>query len=310
MALQYTLFALSCVLLMVSGGNICKGAHGNLIIPVLVVYWCIKTGDVNPGVVLTETYTIFLLSLSLWIFYRKDIDNKTKAIEVFACFMIMVFIRPAVSILIIIPIVFFVFLIVDKKMDKKTLKNLFCLLVLFIFTLGINIKTNKEETGYFVPLQNYGEIPLYQANNINTKSYQYNSGLMKEFSDEFFFEVYFNDSLDSHQKSSVLEAKAKKFVLENPLFSMKKAEERYFRFISNWKVELFYAFLSLIFLLCFKNISKYEALYLLGAFLLLTIPPSFGLYRQILYLSHCDYECFVRELYTDIYFNGHRTYSI
>lgn len=285
MVLQYCLFALSAVLLMASGGELCKGAKCNVIIPWLFLS-CLKTNCVNPGMILTETYTVFLLSLALYLFVCDRLSEQTKVVYILAVFLLTVFIRPAMAGLVLLPIVHVFRLGFTKKPDKMFYSKIVLLVVLFVSGLFINAGVNKRETGYFVLLQNYGGVSFYQANNANTKSDHYSSDKAADFSDSYFFEVYQDSTLDMQQKNELLNAKAKQFILKNPIFCIKKALGRYKAFLKTNAFRLCSALLSMLVLWRFKYLNVTKCVCLLGAFLILTAVPSFGLYIERYYIYH------------------------
>lgn len=284
-SLQYCLFALSAVFLMAGGGELCRGLKGNIVIPALFLF-CLKTKAVNPGMILTETYTVFLLSLALYLFFCNRLSENTKVLSILAVFLLMVFIRPAMAGLIMLPIIHIFWLGFTKKPGKKFFASVALLAALFILGLFVNAGINKRETGYFIFLQNYGGISFYQANNANTKTYAYNSGVAAEFSDEYFFDVYNDSTLDTQEKTARLNSRTKQFILENPLFCIRNALGRYMNFLKTCSMRLVFSLISMLVLWCGKLLSWKKCAYLLGSFLILTVVPAFGLYIERYFIYH------------------------
>lgn len=248
----------------------------NPLIPLLFVLASAHFDTPNPGMVTTETYTIFLLCALFALFIHPSISLRRKTVVGIPLLFAAYLIRPVVSGLLVLGIGYYLIQIFRKKWAWKPLA---LQLVIFALILTANTCVNRRETGYWVMLENYGGVPMYQANNPNTQTTSYHSGRIAEFDDGYFSEVYFDETLDTHQKNELLSQRASRFMLEHPGFTLKNAGERYQSlFIKDWNWNLWAMLAALVVLAWKKRLSGGQAAFLLGSFALLTVVPPFGLY--------------------------------
>lgn len=275
-AFQYILFGLSAVFLTVAGDQLLSRRRPNLLIALLFVLASAHFDTPNPGMVITETYTIFILCALLALFTHPRISSQRKAVVGIPLMFAAYLIRPVVSGLLVLAVGYYLVQLIRKKWSWKPL-----VLQLSVFALILTVNTcvNHRETGYWVMLENYGGVPMYQANNPNTKTTEYNSHLIAEFDDGYFSQIYFDETLDTQQKNELLSQRASQFMLENLGFTLKNAAERYKSFfIKDWNWNLWFMLAALAVLVWKKRLSGGQAAFLIGSFALLTIVPPFGLY--------------------------------
>lgn len=225
---------------------------------------------------LTELYTVFLMALLAVVFTHPGLSTHRKAVVGIPILFVAYLIRPVVSGLLIFTVGYYLVQIFRKKWPWKPLLRQFAV---FALILAVNTCVNHRETGYWVMLENYGAIPAYQANNSDTETYEYSSNLVDEFSDDYFMEVYFDESLDTQQKNELLSEKTAQFILENPGFCLRNAAIRYVRlFLWDWNWNLWAMLAALAFLTWKKRLSPGQTAFLLGTFAVVTAVPAFGLY--------------------------------
>lgn len=178
---QYVLFGLSAALLAKAAGFFSRTTF--YIVPVLFVSACVYIGTPNPSSLLTETYTVFLLSLSLFIFLRPDRSAVWKASLLLPIQFFALLVRPVVGGLLAAVYAGMAVLVFRKKIPFKRLA---AYSAAFAAVLALNTWVNYRETGYAVMLEDYGAPAAYLANNSNTKTTHYDSSLAFEFGDSYF----------------------------------------------------------------------------------------------------------------------------
>lgn len=274
--LQYVLFGLTAVLLTRVSESIYPTPYNCFLIPVLFLSGAFFVNAPNPGYVLTETYTIFLLSLSAYFFFHPSLSNSRKVTLLLPTLFYAYLVRPVAAGALVIGLAVAVYMAFRKR---YSIKRLAVLLLAFAVFMGGNLLVNRRETGYWILLEDYGAIPTYQANNSNTKTYGYSSDLIEEFSDDYFMDVYFDDSLDAYQKNQLLKEHASKFIKENPGFVLKNTIEKYKNlFLRNWNWSAPILLLAWVLLTWKKRLRVTQSALLAVTFALLTIPPAMGLY--------------------------------
>ena len=274
--LQYVLFGLTSVLLTRVSESIYSTRYNCFLIPILFLSGAFYVNAPNPGYVLTETYTIFLVSLSAFLFLNPTLPEAKKITLLLPTLFCAYLIRPVVAGALVVALVAAIYLVIRRRYPLKRLASL---LLLFTAFMGGNLLVNHRETGYWIMLEDYGAIPAYQANNSNTKTYEYDSSLAEDFSDDYFMQVYFDNSLDTYQKNQLLKEKTGEFVKANPSLVLKNTVEKYENlFFHNWNWNGSLLFLSFLLLTWKKHLRLIQTGLLLITFALLTIPPSMGLY--------------------------------
>lgn len=225
--------------------------------------------DSNPATLLTEVWTSCLISLFIYFVICKD--NRIARL-VIAC--VTITIRPA----------FYPFLIYEvieilvnwKRSERDQKKKIVIIFMTFLLLLCLNVINNYRETKQVVLFENYSGLPLYQANNPSTKTYEYSSSRVKEFvsEDDTLFWETFNSSLPISQKSKIYRKQAGIYIgshLKETLQNVISRIDQLFwmRWGAYSKIALLAFFLALI--------KKRKLFYLGLVFYLIAFTTGFGL---------------------------------
>lgn len=271
---QYLLFALFSVVLYKAINNF----YPNKIISILgVIIYCfsdaILTSTGSPRYIMTEVYTQFIFIAVLYVMSIKKYNFEVKAKLLMPILLIGSLIRTVLFTLFFIDIVIYIVLLIKNKHSFKFLLK-FSIVVIAI--LSINTMVNFRETGEFIPIQNYGAIPIYQANNANTSTKAYSSSISEQFSDDYFFEVYNNKELTTSEKSRLLSEETKKYVMSNLSTVIKNALIKFKNmFITPYYLDFYVWVIGSIIL--FVVTRRKELIYLFFTNLIIMILTSFGL---------------------------------
>lgn len=271
---QYLLFALFSVVLYKAINNF----YPNKIISILgVIIYCfsdaILTSTGSPRYIMTEVYTQFIFIAVLHVMSIKKYDFEVKTKLLMPILLIGSLIRTVLFTLFFIDIVIYIVLLIKNKHSFKFLLK-FSIVVIAI--LSINTMVNYRETGEFIPIQNYGAIPIYQANNANTSTKAYSSSISEQFSDDYFFEVYNNKELTTSEKSRLLSEETKKYVMSNLSTVIKNALIKFKNmFITPYYLDFYVWVIGSIIL--FVVTRRKELIYLFFTNLIIMILTSFGL---------------------------------
>ena len=271
---QYLLFALFSVVLYKAINNF----YPNKIISILgVIIYCfsdaILTSTGSPRYIMTEVYTQFIFIAVLHDMSIKKYDFEVKTKLLMPILLIGSLIRTVLFTLFFIDIVIYIVLLIKNKHSFKFLLK-FSIVVIAI--LSINTMVNYRETGEFIPIQNYGAIPIYQANNANTSTKAYSSSISEQFSDDYFFEVYNNKELTTSEKSRLLSEETKKYVMSNLSTVIKNALIKFKNmFITPYYLDFYVWLIGSIIL--FVVTRRKELIYLFFTNLIIMILTSFGL---------------------------------
>ena len=271
---QYLLFALFSVVLYKAINNF----YPNKIISILgVIIYCfsdaILTSTGSPRYIMTEVYTQFIFIVVLHVMSIKKYDFEVKTKLLMPILLIGSLIRTVLFTLFFIDIVIYIVLLIKNKHSFKFLLK-FSIVVIAI--LSINTMVNYRETGEFIPIQNYGAIPIYQANNANTSTKAYSSSISEQFSDDYFFEVYNNKELTTSEKSRLLSEETKKYVMSNLSTVIKNALIKFKNmFITPYYLDFYVWVIGSIIL--FVVTRRKELIYLFFTNLIIMILTSFGL---------------------------------
>lgn len=271
---QYLLFALFSVVLYKAINNF----YPNKIISILgVIIYCfsdaILTSTGSPRYIMTEVYTQFIFIAVLYVMSIKKYDFEVKTKLLMPILLIGSLIRTVLFTLFFIDIVIYIVLLIKNKHSFKFLLK-FSIVVIAI--LSINTMVNFRETGEFIPIQNYGAIPIYQANNANTSTKAYSSSISEQFSDDYFFEVYNNKELTTSEKSRLLSEETKKYVMSNLSTVIKNALIKFKNmFITPYYLDFYVWAIGSIIL--FVVTRRKELIYLFFTNLIIMILTSFGL---------------------------------
>lgn len=271
---QYLLFALFSVVLYKAINNF----YPNKIISILgVIIYCfsdaILTSTGSPRYIMTEVYTQFIFIAVLHVMSIKKYDFEVKTKLLMPILLIGSLIRTVLFTLFFIDIVIYIVLLIKNKHSFKFLLK-FSIVVIAI--LSINTMVNFRETGEFIPIQNYGAIPIYQANNANTSTKAYSSSISEQFSDDYFFEVYNNKELTTSEKSRLLSEETKKYVMSNLSTVIKNALIKFKNmFITPYYLDFYVWVIGSIIL--FVVTRRKELIYLFFTNLIIMILTSFAL---------------------------------
>lgn len=273
---QYILYGVIAVLIANTGFNISKSKLSFIILPVLF-FWATKHLQVpNPSMLLTEIWATFFMVLSVFIFFLPNFPINKKIVLINVVLFVLYLVRPALLVLLVVGIVSMLVFSIKKRIKAKTL-IIYLLGVIIVLTL--NTLINYRETGEIVLIENYSGQSTYLANNSNTKTKTYYSSVADDFADEYFFEVYNDQSLSSHEKNEMFSNAAKKFMFENPIFVFKNAITKYYQyFILNWNVNFYIYFIAIGLFLWRKVLTKMQGILLIVAFFSVTMVPALGLY--------------------------------
>lgn len=195
---QYILYGLSAVLLAKVAGIFSETAFW--LVPSLFVSACIYVGSPNPSALLTETYTIFFMCLSLYLLIAPCMSVRRKVLLLVPIQVFAFLIRPVQGGLLAISLAAMVILTLRKRLPVKYLAGY---LAVFAAILALNTCVNYRETGYPIMLEDYGASAAYLANNPNTRTDGYHSGRIHEFADDYFYEIFTNEDLDTYQKGAL-----------------------------------------------------------------------------------------------------------
>lgn len=100
---------------------------------------------------------------------------------------------------------------VDIFKEKNT-KKYVRVMVIFCIIMLLNVGVNYRETNTLVLFENYSGFSIYQANNSNIKTYEYNSSLANDFVEERFWKIENDKSLTRGQKSEIMNEWAKDYM--------------------------------------------------------------------------------------------------
>lgn len=272
--IQYLLFAFFCVILYKAIFNFYSSKIAALL--GIILYFFSKAllnSTVNPRYFMTEVYTQFIFISIVYVMSIKKYNFETKLKYILPILLIGSLIRPVLFTILFINAIIYIIVLLKNKHSI----NFFIKFILITVTiLLVNTLINYRETGELIIIQNYGAIPLYQANNPNTSTEAYNSSKINDFSDDYFIEVYTNKNLTTSEKSSLLSKKTKEYIITNIGTVIKNALIKFRNmFISPYYLD-FYIWIigSLALFIITKN---KELIYILLVNLIVMILTSFGL---------------------------------
>ena len=275
--LQYILYGMTAALLYRISVKLCPFGEKILCItiPATFVIMSFHADAPNPAMVLTETYTTFALALTLYILLVIKTTTSNKCLFSCAVLFVQFLIRPATAGLLILGIGVMIVQMVNKRISAPKVVLSF---LVAVAVLCMNISNNYKETGKWILTENYSAIPIYLANNSETKTTPYSSAQLEQFSDEYFLDIYFDEELTTQDKNELLSSKTTAFIAENLLFVIKNAAIKFYRlFVAEWGSAFWVFWVSLVCFTWNKRLEKNETLLLITGFLILTIVTSFGL---------------------------------
>lgn len=282
--IQYVLYALTAVLVIRASTFIFADSVLLSSKKLHICYAVVMTGlyslvsvrvGTNPVYVLTEIYVAFIIAFVLYLFLSPRFSPRQKIYSIMPLLFFVYLIRPACSGLLIIGVVVMALMTVKKQIKAR---GIIVFLLVVISVLGLNTWVNYCETGHIVMLENYGATDVYIANNSNTKATWYSSNHFEEFVDEDAAELYYDESISSHEKNERFKEMLKNFCISNPLSVLKISAIKYFKLFF---VKLFYVYdFALAALILFarkKLLRRDQRIILVFAFLVITAVPAFGL---------------------------------
>lgn len=270
---QYGLFGATCLCLYLTERNIFGSGIGLSVI--IYTFSMLDYPGCTPSYILTETYYLFLLALSILIL-SSPVLEKTKKVYALDCLLFLAtVIRPVLSVLFIVACIFTIVMTVIKRLSLK--RTIIVLAVPFLL-IGLNTLVNYRETGYFITLENYSGVSMYLANNPNTKTVEYNSSLGTEFAEEEYFKIQEDSSLNNTEKDGLLKKMASQYIMNNPNRALTNVFSKFkIMFIDNWGLSFYLSVICVIGICLFRKEKRTICLVLFGSLLITSIVTAAGL---------------------------------
>ncbi len=252
-----------------------------LLAPAFYIYCSTSIRHPNPGFILTENYVVFLIALILWLAVR---GADPRRICAFA-FILMLF-RPACSALFLAAFLWVVIRAFRDRFGKKRPKvarrihfyDIFVMLAVFACVIGINTAINYLETGEIIPLEDYGNLDVYLANNEKAGPDWYHSGKVPEFASPRYNEILAAPGLTRYQQNELAGEALKDYVRNNTDTVIRYAGIRFEKLFCETWGPVFYAFLvCLILQMLLKALRWQQKMYLAVMAVFLAGMPAFGL---------------------------------
>ena len=281
---QYFLFGLDCVLCAEAVRELLYGIVKNQIInrffplcaAILFARYALKTNCVNPALLLTENYTVFLICLILLLCAKWKRAGKNKVLYLFGTLLLLCFFRPACIGMVFVAAVAVGCFEDRKKLPYKAIVAEFCV---FGVLLGINGYINCRETGEFVIIENYSGQGIWLANNENTIPTWYDSSMAVEMMSSEMQAIQNNDKLSYSEKNSIYSTKGKEYILHHPLNTLNNMRIKNDRlFINGISLCAFVLFILGLLLLRGKQVlSSFQMLVFGGGFFMISVTTVLGL---------------------------------
>ena len=265
-------------------------------VPVFYVWCSMRIRHPNPGFVLTENYVVFLIALILWLVVSgADLRKITVAAFVLTLF------RPACSLLLVAVLLWLIAAAARNLIAKKkeipqaesgkarllasspaphriNFYDVFVLLAVFACVIGINIGVNYVETGEIIPLEDYGNLDVFLANNEKAGPDWYHSGKVPEFASMEYYKIADNGGLTRYEQNELAGEALKEYVRANPQTVLHNAAVRFAKLFRETWGKVFWAFLAcLVLQLILRSLRWPQKIYVLLMALFLAVPPAFGL---------------------------------
>ena len=252
-----------------------------VLVPAFYVWCSIRIRHPNPGFLLTENYVVCLIALVLWLVVKgADVRRIVPVTFVLTLF------RPACSLLLIAAFVWMVLRAFRDRYAKNKppirervrFYDIFVMLAVFALAIGINIGVNYLETGEIIPLEDYGNLDVYLANNDKASPEWYHSGKVPEFASVRYNQIILNESLTRYRQNELAGEALREYVKANTGTVVRNACTRFVRlFCETWGA-VFYAFLvCLAAQIVLKGLKWPRKAYILLMTVFLSVPPAFGL---------------------------------
>ena len=244
--------------------------------------WCsLKIRHPNPGFILTENYVVCLIALILWLAVKDADPRKITA----ASFILMLF-RPACSLLLIAAFLWTVLRAFRDRFAKNKppirervhFGDILVMLLVFACVLGINIGVNWVETGEIIPLEDYGNLDVFLANNEKAPADWYHSGKVPEFASMEYNVIADNGGLTRYEQNKLAGEALRGYVSANRETVLNNAVIRFQKLFCETWGPVFYAFLACLAIQFFlKGLRWPQKVYLFLMAVFLAVPPAFGL---------------------------------
>ena len=252
-----------------------------LAVPAAYIWCSIKIRHPNPGFILTENYVVCLIALILWLVVKDANPKKITA----AAFVLMLF-RPACSLLLIAAFLWMVIRAFRDSFAKSKppirervhFGDILVMLLVFACVIGINIGVNWVETGEIIPLEDYGNLDVFLANNEKAQADWYHSGKVPEFASMEYYAIADNGGLTRYEQNKQAGEALKEYVSANRDTVINNAVIRFQKlFCETWGA-VFYAFLACLVIQFFlKGLRWPQKVYVFLMTVFLAVPPAFGL---------------------------------
>lgn len=252
-----------------------------VLVPTFYVWCSIKIRHPNPGFILTENYVVCLIALILWLVVKGTDVRKVVPVT-----FILTLFRPACSLLLIAAFAWMVIRAFHDRFAKNKppirervrFYDIFVMLAVFALVIGINVGVNYLETSEIIPLEDYGNLDVYLANNDKAGPEWYHSGKVPEFASLRYNQIILNESLTRYRQNELAGEALREYVKANTGTVVRNAGTRFVRlFCETWGV-VFYAFLvCLVAQMVLNGLKWPRKAYLLLMAVFLSVPPAFGL---------------------------------
>ena len=252
-----------------------------VLVPAFYVWCSIRIRHPNPGFLLTENYVVCLIALILWLVVKGTDVRKIVPVT----FVLTLF-RPACSLLLIAAFAWMVIRAFHDRFAKNKpsirervrFYDIFVMLAVFALVIGINIGINYIETGEIIPLEDYGNLDVYLANNDKAQPDWYHSGKVPEFASIRYNQIILNESLTRYRQNELAGEALREYVRANTGTVVRNACTRFVRlFCETWSVVFFAFLVCLVTQMVLKGLKWPRKAYLLLMTVFLSVPPAFGL---------------------------------
>ena len=250
-------------------------------VPAFYVWCSVKIRHPNPGFILTENYVVCLIALILWLVVKGADPRKITV----AAFVLMLF-RPACSLLLIAAFLWMVLRAFRDRFAKNKppirervhFGDILVMLLVFACVIAINIGINWVETGEIIPLEDYGNLDVFLANNEKAPADWYHSGKVPEFASLEYYAIADNGGLTRYEQNKLAGEALKEYVNANRDTVINNAVIRFQKLFCETWGPVFYAFLVCLLIQFFlKGLRWPQKVYVFLMAVFLAVPPAFGL---------------------------------
>ena len=250
-----------------------------LAVPAAYVWCSVQIRHPNPGFILTESYTVCLIALIVWLVVSGADPRKTTA----AAFILTLF-RPACSPLFLAALLWTVVRAIRDRVTRPPvhkrihLYSIFVMVAVFVGVLGINTAVNWLETGHAIVLEDYGNLDVYLANNEVAPADWYHSGKVPQFASPRYHAILADPALTRYEQNEQAGEALREYVAANMETVLHNAGVRFYKlFFETWG-PVWVAFLACFALqMVLKGLRWQQKVYLAAAAVILSVMPAFGL---------------------------------